>query len=538
MRSALLEHNGVSHAVCGSVVSLREAALAAEHARRAGSTVVTTNGTFDVLHEGHRFLLSQARSHGDLLIVGMNSDASVKRYKGPDRPSEPQSVRAQRVAERADIVFIFDDDDPRPWLPVIRPHVHVNAATYGTECVEAGVLRAIGAKLVLIPVRPELGSTTANLRRTSQRGTRSTALWILSTLFLWPALLLFARIRRSHGTFRILVIQTAKLGDLVATTPLFRALKEARPEAELHVLTRRASSIALQGNPFIHAVHSLDDGSSLALLARLRRLRFQWSIHCMPDAFGSLVPLWALVPHRVNTSSWRRGIAVRFLGLLHRWNISYEIRTRTFDHYMSLLRPLGIAPISYTLDFFITPAQQRLAEAWMSARGFLQHSFVCLNITAGNSVKEWPIEKFARLVDVINETFGKEVVLSTQDTSRVAAVRALVRCPARVHDASALMLGEVAAVYRASSAYVSVDTGPLYVAYAVGAPVVILLGPVAAEEQVPPDGPRVAHVPPPPGCEPWVFISLTPRSGTPLQRWCIEETPVVPVVEALRRVMR
>ena len=151
----------------GPVVPLREAVLHAERSRLEGKIIVTTNGAFDLFHAGHRFLLSEARKHGDLLIVGVNSDTSVKRNKGPDRPRESEQTRAQNVAEYADLVFIFDDDDPRPWLPLIHPHAHVNAETYGKECVEADVLRKIGARLVLVPVRPELGSTTGNLKRSS-----------------------------------------------------------------------------------------------------------------------------------------------------------------------------------------------------------------------------------------------------------------------------------------------------------------------------------------------------------------------------------
>ena len=366
----------------------------------------------------------------------------------------------------------------------------------------------------------------------------TTLRWILLTALFWPILMLLARLRKPSGRLRILVIQTAKLGDLVATTPMFRAIKEARPEAELHVLTRRASAFALVGNPFIDAVHFLDGSSRSATISTLRHLRFAWSIHCMPDAFGSLIPLWALIPNRVNTSSRHRGIIVRLLRFLHPWDIPYEIRTRTFDHYMALLHPLGIPPIAYRLDFFVTPEQQHAAGAWMSARSLPPHSYVVLNITAGNAVKEWQVEKFAQLADIITETLRKDVVLSTRDAERSAAVRSLVRSSPRIHDASALSLGEAAAVYASSSAYVSVDTGPLYVAYAVGAPVVILIGPIAPEEQVPPESERVAHVSPPLGCEPWVFISLTPREGTPEQLQCIQGTTVGAVVEGLKKVMR
>jgi D-beta-D-heptose 7-phosphate kinase/D-beta-D-heptose 1-phosphate adenosyltransferase len=95
----------------------------------------------------------------------VNSDASVRRSKGPDRPVESHDIRAQKTAAFADAVFVFDEEDPRAWLPQIHPHVHVNAATYGEDCIEAPVLRAIGAALILVPVRPDLGSTSEILRR-------------------------------------------------------------------------------------------------------------------------------------------------------------------------------------------------------------------------------------------------------------------------------------------------------------------------------------------------------------------------------------
>ncbi len=148
-----------------SLVTIDDAVRFADEARRKGQKIVTTNGTFDLLHPGHLYLLSEARKQGDVLIVGVNSDASVRRYKGPDRPYESQLVRAAKVSAHADAVFIFDDDDPRAWLKRIRPNVHVNAASYGKDCIEAPVLSEIGAELVLVDVKPELGSTTERLQK-------------------------------------------------------------------------------------------------------------------------------------------------------------------------------------------------------------------------------------------------------------------------------------------------------------------------------------------------------------------------------------
>lgn len=132
----------------------------AEGIHAQGYSIVTTNGAFDLFHAGHRFLIDEAHKHGDFLIVGINSDASVRRAKGEGRPVQNEETRARMVARYADAVFIFDDDDPRPWLPKIKPQAHVNAATYGEQCVERPVLDQIGAKLILVPVKKELGSTT------------------------------------------------------------------------------------------------------------------------------------------------------------------------------------------------------------------------------------------------------------------------------------------------------------------------------------------------------------------------------------------
>lgn len=152
----------------GSIVSIAEAAEKARQAQIDGQTVVTTNGSFDLLHQGHEFLLGECKKQGDILIVGVNSDVSVKRYKGPDRPIDSEDTRAGNAAKHADYVFIFDDDDPRSWLKEIRPNVHCNAASYGEDCIEAPVVKDVGATLYLVPIQTELGSTTEILRQREQ----------------------------------------------------------------------------------------------------------------------------------------------------------------------------------------------------------------------------------------------------------------------------------------------------------------------------------------------------------------------------------
>ncbi|QXJ19491.1 bifunctional heptose 7-phosphate kinase/heptose 1-phosphate adenyltransferase [Actinomadura graeca] len=145
----------------------------AERTRRAGGTVVATGGCFDLLHAGHVSLLRQARRLGDCLIVCVNSDASVRRRKGPDRPVTPAAdrVRVLEALSDVDAAVVFDDDTPAPLLERLRPQVWVKGADYaGTPLPEAGTVRANGGEVVLLPLLE--GRSTSRLLSTT-KGTAS-----------------------------------------------------------------------------------------------------------------------------------------------------------------------------------------------------------------------------------------------------------------------------------------------------------------------------------------------------------------------------
>src|SRR5262249_49929142 len=137
--------------------------------RSMGKRIVTVNGTFDVLHVGHLHILKEARQQGDVLIVGLNSDASVRANKGPKRPVVPEARRADMLLALrcVDYVHIFDEPVPMAFIAAVRPDVHVNGAEYGENCVEAAVVRDVGARLHLVP-RIEGLSTSDLIERAAQ----------------------------------------------------------------------------------------------------------------------------------------------------------------------------------------------------------------------------------------------------------------------------------------------------------------------------------------------------------------------------------
>jgi D-beta-D-heptose 7-phosphate kinase/D-beta-D-heptose 1-phosphate adenosyltransferase len=141
--------------------------------RMAGKRIVFTNGCFDLLHAGHLSLLSQAARLGDVLVLAINSDASVRRLKGSERPLVPQEDRAAVLAALGfvDAVTIFDEDTPLEVLQAVRPHVLVKGGDYKLEqVVGRDLMEATGGRVALVPLTPEK-STTALVEKIRRGGT-------------------------------------------------------------------------------------------------------------------------------------------------------------------------------------------------------------------------------------------------------------------------------------------------------------------------------------------------------------------------------
>ena len=142
-------------------------------ARAAGRRIVFTNGVFDILHPGHLRYLQAARRHGDLLIVGLNSDASVRRNKGPSRPINPELERAELLAalDCVDAVSIFDDETPADIIRRVQPDILVKGADWAeNRIVGRDTVEARGGRVVRMPVEAGF-STTAIVERIMSAGT-------------------------------------------------------------------------------------------------------------------------------------------------------------------------------------------------------------------------------------------------------------------------------------------------------------------------------------------------------------------------------
>jgi D-glycero-beta-D-manno-heptose 1-phosphate adenylyltransferase len=145
-----------------AVLSSAEAVAFVARLRAAGQMVVFTNGVYDLLHPGHVRYLQAARAEGDALIVGVNSDRSVRALKGPHRPVHPQEERAELIAALAcvDAAVVFDQDTPHEIITALQPDVLVKGADWpADQIVGREVVEARGGRVVRVHVVPGHSST-------------------------------------------------------------------------------------------------------------------------------------------------------------------------------------------------------------------------------------------------------------------------------------------------------------------------------------------------------------------------------------------
>jgi rfaE bifunctional protein nucleotidyltransferase chain/domain len=168
------EKNRMATRTVSKLLSRAQAARWAAQAHRRGRRIVATNGCFDLLHYGHVNYLTRAKKLGDFLVVGLNSDRSVRELKGPERPLAPQKQRAAVLAALAcvDVVVIFPEKRAHRFLAGIQPDVYVKGGDYRPDTLdprERAVLSAAGSKIRILPLVRGV-STTGLIRKIRKSG--------------------------------------------------------------------------------------------------------------------------------------------------------------------------------------------------------------------------------------------------------------------------------------------------------------------------------------------------------------------------------
>ncbi|MDP2795548.1 MAG: glycosyltransferase family 9 protein [Sulfurisoma sp.] len=314
----------------------------------------------------------------------------------------------------------------------------------------------------------------------------------LLTLLLAPLLRLLAR-RPATPPARVLVVQVAKIGDVISTTPLLRELRAGLPAAHIVVMAAPLTAPLLRANPRIDEVRIIASRdwrglkAKLRLAARLRRDGFDAVLCCNGGATWPTLALWAGIPLRVGIAPNFGGRTSRLAARLWSCAVPHTQGRLVIETMLDLARPLGIAPGSLAKEAFAGPGAAAAAAACLPEGG----QYIGIAVSAGNKMKELGTAKLAAVVGRLAAARpAATFVLLGADADREASQTLIADLPvavaARVIDTCGrLELAAMPALLARLTLFIGVDSGLTYMADALPIPLVSVAGPADMEDARP-----------------------------------------------------
>ncbi len=308
--------------------------------------------------------------------------------------------------------------------------------------------------------------------------------------------------RAPRAPKRVVIVQMAKLGDMVCTTPLFRALKAAYPAVHLTVIGNTLNRDLLEGNQDIDTY--LAFRGIKETVRELRKGTYDFGCVVTPDLTALAVLYMAgvhsiAVPKVVNGYSPYETFSYKLARLLMT-QVPHRMGSYAPREYLRLLEPLGITAEDTTKHLAFAEEDAHTAGRTLEDLSIGEGQLIIgMSPSSGNKIKHWPSERFAAVADHLIETYGAKILLigTTRDAEEIAAMMHAVKNRLAVHNAQGMFpIGALKALMKHLALFVAVDTGPIYIAEAFGTPTVDIVGPMDEWEQ-PPQGEKNLVVTPP-----------------------------------------
>jgi len=441
-------------------------------ARKSGRRIVLANGCFDLIHVGHIRYLKGAKEKGDILVLALNSDQSIRKLKGPGRPILSQEERVEVLGSLGcvDYLVVFDEPNVEKLLEAVRPDVHVKGSDYSEETVpEKDTARRVGAA-VAIAGGPKVRNTRDIIRAIAAGGPAGGGR--------------SGKDSEARAEEDYLLIRLSSLGDIIHTLPAFSALRRHRPEARITWAVQRPGKVILDLVPGLDRILVLDKG--------------RW-------------------PSQIRTAKSKDFIALDFQGLVKSALIAYLSGARRrigFDRRnlkepparffytetlgqipetgqiisknLQLLTRLGIWEPAYDFPLAIPEeaiARVRSALAELGFRKEKGRKLIIANVGAAWATKRWFPDRWAAFLEKMKADDRFPLLLwGNKEEKRLAEeIGRMSGTPL----APFLGVVEVMALLREADLLVSGDTFALQAACALSVPVVGLFGPTNPQRNGP-----------------------------------------------------
>lgn len=316
--------------------------------------------------------------------------------------------------------------------------------------------------------------------------------WLFSTYLAAPYLYSRIFLKKKNEKKRILVIQLAKIGDLVCTTPVFREIKRTYPGTRLTLLVSAGTRDVIKNNSRVDEIISINDYRGIRggfkLIKKIRKENYDWILNLSSmNTFANALGFWAQIPNRIISTHKGAGEIAVLLAVFNNHRFEFKAHTSLARHHLDLLKILGVEGVSEEREIFITKEEEEKALNFLRNYNLKQEDLlVGLSCTSMLPFRQWDFEKFAKLADLFIEKTGAKVVFvgSAGDASKNEKTQKLMR-NFSVNAAGKFSLSELPAFLKKLKLFISMDTGPIYIANAVGVPVVNIVGPDDMKEQCP-----------------------------------------------------
>ena len=409
-------------------------------------------------------------------------------------------------------------------------------------------------------------------------------IYVLLTYFFYPILYLIASLKKKSEVKRILVIQTAKIGDMICSAPVIREIKKKYPHVHLSVMQSHVTGELTENNPYVDEIITIKNTDYKGLLGKIRlsnlicRGKYDIAICLNPNVPFAIALFWGLVPIRLSVMPDFSGITFKLASIFYTF-LEEHIRGRLVtETYMQMLKKIGIESSDISRDVYklkgadkkaqqilrkISPSPDPSHQGRGSEDGLpsmegeipsplvgegkgegafsaqINKPLIGIAVSSGNKLKELGVEKIAAITNMLLDSFDAYVVFigSKEDKETVNKVLVLVNKKNRIIDATGkFSLGELPALVEKLSLFIGVDTGITYMADALLIPIIHIAGPIDISEQRP-IGENVIIIQHKFPCAPCTYVFKAAYSCKRSDRICITSVDVSEIIEAAKKLL-
>ena len=354
-------------------------------------------------------------------------------------------------------------------------------------------------------------------------------------------------LKRKQSVRKILVIQMAKIGDMVCSTPVFREIKMKYPKAFLSVMVDPESMPVLNNNPYIDefipvsAADLKGFSGKLRTAKSMRQKNIDTSICLQPNTANVIIPLWALIQKRYSVYPHFCGITFKLASGLNTQNLRHTLNKSIVETYIRLLNQtmgIHIRQDSTKMDLYSSNEADIKVDEFLKRMNIHNIRLIGIAPAARNKLKELTPATFSKIADTIQDELNCQVILTggVGDREIIDAVKSQMKT-VPIDSCGEFSLEELSALLKKLSLFISVDSGPVYMAVAAGIPIINIAGPCAMSER--PLGDRYTVVQKSLDCVPCSYTFATANKCTriPPTRDCITDVSADEVIKDAKKLL-